>query len=277
MLSLNSKIETLTQTVTNLSGSLDNARQAPPAAAAAPVPAPDTSAPVVDEISFDKLDPTEYAKYGDEFGKLATQMNAMAEALKAKLAAPVDAAPVANTGIEQRLANVEQRTFKTAEEKFFEQLYSLVPNYKDINANPALPGWLAEPDPISMYQRKEMLDFAFKNLNAPQAVAIIKQFAGSNNIVIPELSASTSSEGTNAAAAEQTTGNILDRTVDDPLAIAAMPGQTVGSGDGDSLNQPATVTAAEYNKAVQDYTAGRITKEAFQKTEATFQGQIGAK
>jgi hypothetical protein len=266
---LNEQVETLTGTITGLTKALETQ---PAAAASSQDGSISEPAPAGNPI-IDLMDVAEFERYGDEFGKMATALNAVIDHISKTPAASSSAAA---PELEQRLQRVEHTTFKSAEETFFEKLKDAIPNYDTLNKNPALPGWLAEQDPVSMYVRKDMIDFAFKSLNAPQAIAILTQFARENNIEIPSAAPSSGGQTDTTDADSQTTGNLTDKTVDDPLASQAMPGQTVGSG-GENVNQPAPVNAATYGKAVQDFTRGSITKEAFQKIESAFHGSLKKK
>ena len=272
---LNEQVNTLSATVTKLTGMLESQVAEPVAVPAA------AAQPAADVTDIPLLDVSKFEGYGEEFVNMATQMNKLASQLKTQASGAV---PAVDSKLEQRIQQVERTTFQTAEQTFFSDLNKEIPKavYEVINSHADFPAWLAEQDPISTYQRKEMLDFAFKNLRSPQVVAILKQFAGEKGIDIPAASSSqvvvpaADASIDAAAAAAVTVGNLTDKTVDDPLAAQAMPGQTVGSG-GDDLNQPVTANAAQYNVAVKDYTAGRITKQAFEKIEAAFHQGLGVK
>lgn len=84
---------------------------------------------------------------------------------------------------EQRLVKLEgalkgttETVAMTAEQAFFDRLTKLVPNWEEINANPAFLAWLAEVDPVYGQPRQAALDVAQQFLNSEHAANVFKAF-----------------------------------------------------------------------------------------------------
>lgn len=78
--------------------------------------------------------------------------------------------------LEQALQGTTQTVAMTAEQTFFDRLTKLVPDWEEVNANPAFLDWLAEVDPFVGGPRQLALNDAQAKLNAERAAAVFQAF-----------------------------------------------------------------------------------------------------
>ena len=79
--------------------------------------------------------------------------------------------------VEQRLEGTNQTVAVTAEQAFFDKLTKQVPEWEQINANPAFLAWLADSDPVYGVPRQRALDSAREQLNVDRIVSVFRAFA----------------------------------------------------------------------------------------------------
>lgn len=96
-------------------------------------------------------------------GNAAKKLEAQAAMFEQRLAA-----------VEQQLKGTAQTVVTTAEQAFFDRLTRLVPNWEEINSNPAFLEWLGEIDPIYGQPRQAALDAAHSALDVDRVAAIFK-------------------------------------------------------------------------------------------------------
>ena len=80
--------------------------------------------------------------------------------------------------LEQSLRGATQQVAITAEQSFFDKVTKLVPNWEEVNVNPAFLAWLNEADPVYGVTRQAALQRAQDGLNADHAAAVFKAFLG---------------------------------------------------------------------------------------------------
>ena len=71
-----------------------------------------------------------------------------------------------------------QQVAMTAEQSFFDRVTKLVPEWEQVNTDPAFLAWLAETDPVYGINRQAALQKAQDSLNADHAAAVFKAFLG---------------------------------------------------------------------------------------------------
>lgn len=80
------------------------------------------------------------------------------------------------TQVEEHLRGTSQAVVASAEDRFFDRLVSLVPDWEEINAEQAFLDWLAQIDPVYGQPRQAALAAAQQALDAGRAAAVFKAF-----------------------------------------------------------------------------------------------------
>lgn len=144
--------------------------------AAKPVEPPVTSTP----------DPRDVENFGEdmvamvsrvtknELGSLAKKFDTLITAFDSRLAS-----------VETNLKGTSETVAYTAEQTFLNNLTRSVPNWEQINADPAFHAWLAEEDPVLGSRRQTALTTAEQNLQGERVAAIFKAF-GATRPVAPK-------------------------------------------------------------------------------------------
>lgn len=258
--SLRQGMENLQTLVNHQAQQLQGFAASPAAPAAPAAPAMQSPAEGIPKIELDSV-----AGYGDEIVMMAKGFNALVD-MNQQLQSQI--AGGNGGGDNARMDRIENFVQESATDRYTKHLDTTVPKWREITATPEFTGWLSNVDPMSGYQYKQMMDFAYNNLRAPQVEAILKAFNLQTGISIGTPS---------AAPPVQTVGgtNIVDQTID-PLAGQAMPNTTVA---GDTGKAPETYpTAEELTKASALYAQKRISLDDFNKISNRFQqGLLAAK
>lgn len=100
-------------------------------------------------------------------GQLSVKFDGKATQLEGKIAV-----------LEQSLKGATQQVAMTAEQSFFDRVSKLVPNWEEVNTQPAFLAWLNEVDPVYGAPRQAALQRAQESLNADHAAAVFKAFIG---------------------------------------------------------------------------------------------------
>ena len=138
------------------------------------------------------------------------------------------------TNIVPRIEHVAQRQAMSAEQTFWAELSTVVPSWRDVNANPAFHTWLLDVDPLTGLTRQAHLDDAQRNLDVRRVASIFSIWQGSDGQSV--------AQPTRSAAASQ-----LDRQVS--------PGRS-RSGSVPTVNAPKTYTRADITKFFDDVRKG---------------------
>jgi hypothetical protein len=80
--------------------------------------------------------------------------------------------------VEQSLKGAADTVAVTAEEMFFTKLAGQVPDWDEINSNPAFLAWLSEIDPVYGAPRQAALSDAQRSMDVGRVVNIFKAFKG---------------------------------------------------------------------------------------------------
>jgi hypothetical protein len=120
------------------------------------------------------------------------------------------------THVVPQVQAVAQRQQMSAEQAFWADLTSMVPNFRDINGNEAFQSWLLEADPLTGISRQTYLDAAQRELDAPRIANFFRAWL----------------ETTGQAAVAQSTGRASTSELEKQVA----PGRTKSTGTPQSNN-----------------------------------------
>lgn len=138
------------------------------------------------------------------------------------------------TSVLPRVEQVAQRQAMTAEQTFWNDLTTSVPDWRNINDSKGFQQWLLEVDPLTGMSRQTYLEDAQRNLNVQRVAAFFTAWQGMNgqSVAQPNRSASDSQ---------------LDRQV--------APGRSRG-GSVPSVNAPRTYSSKDIAKFFDDVRKG---------------------
>lgn len=125
------------------------------------------------------VDPKDIEVFGED---LVTMVSRVAGAAVASAARTFDTkvAQFEQTimQLQQAMQGTTQQVAMTAEERFFDKVTKLVPDWEQVNVDPGFLAWLSDIDPVYGLPRRAALDQAQKSLNADHAAAVFKAFIG---------------------------------------------------------------------------------------------------
>lgn len=81
-----------------------------------------------------------------------------------------------------QVQNLAVRQHQSAEQQFWGVLAQLVPDWRDINEDPAFQGWLLEIDPLTGSSRQAFLEQAQQNLDAHRVAHFFAQWRGGGSL-----------------------------------------------------------------------------------------------
>ena len=165
----NKNVPELQGQVKDLTRRLEQALGALEAAKAAPTP---------QEPATQTVDPRDAENFGAD---LVDMVHRIAERRFGSVAQQVEARfseiqKVLGT-VEQRLEGTNQTVAVTAEQAFFDKLTKHVPEWEQINANPAFLAWLSDSDPVYGVPRQRALDSAREQLDVGRTASVFRAFA----------------------------------------------------------------------------------------------------
>lgn len=174
-----------------------------------------------------------------EYGESIDIMRKVSQEVVAPLMAQLDSLEslVRNlqTTVVPQVKAVSQRQQMTAEQSFWSELTTLVPNWREVNEDPAFHDWLLEVDPLTGANRQAFLEDAQRNLDAERVSAFFRSW-------------------------QQATGNAPtaqpQQQPANELAKQVSPGRTRGGGTPQS-KQAKTYTPDDIKKFYADVAAGR--------------------
>jgi uncharacterized protein YukE len=141
------------------------------------------AAPKPQEQATQTVDPKDVENFGAD---LVDMVNRIAERRFGSVAQQVEAKfgelqKMLGT-VEQRLEGTTQTVAVTAEQSFFDKLKVQVPEWEQINANPAFLAWLADSDPVYGVPRQRALDSAREQLDVGRIVSVFRAFAPATTV-----------------------------------------------------------------------------------------------
>lgn len=133
---------------------------------------------------------------------------------------------------------VAQRQQMSAEQAFWSDLATDIPNFRQINDNPDFQSWLLEFDPMTGVTRQTFLDDAQRALDARRAASFFRAWLAS----------------TGQAAVAQPTGNSPSSELEKQVS----PGRSRSTGTPASTNQGKTYSPQDIQKFFNDVRAGKF-------------------
>jgi prefoldin subunit 5 len=116
----------------------------------------------------DELNKEVYAEYGEEFEKMAETINL----LKTQLTAVTKE----NASLKDSVGDLEVSSSQAVQDRFYSDIAAVVPNWKEINADPKFLDWLTTIDPMTELSYQDYLNHAADNLDSAKAINIFKQY-----------------------------------------------------------------------------------------------------
>jgi len=128
------------------------------------------------------LNPDAFADYGDDIQKLAATAKRLDSTVKK---------------LEAEQAQTKKTAEQIEEERFFNRVSELKPNWREVDDNPDWHAWLHEPCPLTGAEKRGiLLKNAFDARDAKRAVALFKQFEMEKGIVAKEAGPGPEAEET---------------------------------------------------------------------------------
>lgn len=225
-------------------------------------PAPqEVAAPVVDQAQ-PLVSDEDIKEYGKDYADFITRVSRQAsreELSASQLLSSIDARL---KNLEGSVEGVEITTANTAQNVFFSDLTSLVPDWKMLNNDPSFLQWLDQVDPFAGEAKLGLLQHAVSAGDATRAAKFFETYK-----------LETTPEATPEAPAEVTPPASSGK--DKLIAPGKATATTVTS------DEKRNWTTAQINKLYDDKMAGKITTKEFDKLErdlfaAQSEGRIAA-
>lgn len=134
------------------------------------------------------VSPDEIKEYGPEFFNIITKVAQAA-------AKPVIDSTVSNlknditkeiTPLKTQVQDAGSAARTIAEERFYSQIGSALPNWREINRHPKFHNWLSLTDELSGATRKALLDNAVGRMDAARVLSFFTSFLRSEGITVPQ-------------------------------------------------------------------------------------------
>jgi hypothetical protein len=132
---------------------------------------------------------------------------------------------------------VAQRQQISAEQQFWSDLASMVPNFRDINGNGEFQSWLLEADPLTGITRQTYLDDAQRALDARRVSNFFHTWL--------------------KATGQVTVAQSTARTANSELEKQVTPGRSRGTGTPAAASKAKTYTPADIQTFFNDVRAGK--------------------
>jgi hypothetical protein len=136
-----------------------------------------------------------------------------------------------------QMQNIAHRQQMSAEQQFWADLATAVPNFRDINGNEAFQAWLLEADPLTGITRQTYLDDAQRNLDSRRVTNFFRTWL----------------EITGQANVAQSTG----RAASSELEKQVTPGRSRGAGAPASGNKAKVYSPQDIEKFFNDVRSGK--------------------
>jgi len=136
-----------------------------------------------------------------------------------------------------QVQNLAHRQQMGAEQQFWADLATAVPNYREINGNDEFQSWLLEADPLTGITRQTYLDDAQRSLDARRVVNFFRTWL----------------EITGQATVAQSTG----RAASSELERQVAPGRSRGSGSPAAANKAKMYAPTDITKFFNDVRSGK--------------------
>jgi hypothetical protein len=190
--------------------------------------------PVVDKLVTDK-DVEEYGESLDVMRKVSREELAPVAQRFAQIEQMLRQMQM---NIVPQVQNLTQRQNVSAEQQFWAELATTVPNFRDINGNEEFQSWLLEADPLTGITRQTYLDDAQRSLDARRVANFFRTWL----------------EITGQATVAQSTG----RATSSELEKQVTPGRSRGSGTAAASNKAKTYSPQDIQKFFNDVRVGKF-------------------
>ena len=165
--------------IRQLESLLAKAQEAPPPPKEEPKPTPEQIKKYLTEQEVDD--------YGTEM------IDVVKRAAQEALLPQIQKLERENTELKHQLGGVSQSVVQTARERMFSQLDAALPNWREVNRDPAFMEWLQQPDVYSGVQRHQMMMQHFERNDADRVRAFFDGYLRENAVVAPTAPAAPSS------------------------------------------------------------------------------------
>ncbi len=194
---------------------------------------PQAAAPAAERLVTDQ-DVQEYGESIDMMRKVTREeLGAVAQRI-ATLEATLRQMQV---NVVPQVQAVAQRQQMSAEQAFWADLSTNVPNFRQINDNADFQSWLLEFDPMTGVTRQTFLDDAQRSLDSRRVVSFFRTWL----------------ESTGQAAVAQSTGNSPSSELEKQVS----PGRSRSTGTPATTNQGKTYSPADIQKFFNDVRSGK--------------------
>jgi len=188
----------------------------------------------VDRLVTDK----DVEEYGDSIDMMRKVSREEASPVMQRLMRLEQVLQQMQTHVVPQVQNIAHRQHMSAEQQFWADLGTAIPNFRDINSNEQFQSWLLEADPLTGISRQTYLDDAQRGLDARRVASIFRTW-----LEISGQAVVAQSPGRAPAASE------LERQV--------TPGRSRGSGTSASANKAKTYTPQDIQKFFNDVRSGK--------------------
>jgi hypothetical protein len=191
------------------------------------------SQPVVDKLVTDK----DVEEYGDSLDVMRKVSREELIPVVQRLAQIESMLRQMQANVVPQVQNLAQRQQMSAEQQFWADLATNIPNFREINGNEAFQSWLLEADPLTGITRQTYLDDAQRSLDARRVANFFRTWL----------------EITGQAAVAQSTGNAAASELEKQVA----PGRSRGAGAATSTNKAKTYSPQDIQKFFNDVRSGK--------------------
>lgn len=204
------------------------------------------------------LNPDDFEDYGSEMYQLIDRVNSI---LKKSVESKTQQAAEPDDTLKKDVEALKESDTKRLQREFFSEIKKAVDNWEKINEMDEWKVWLGERDPISGLTYQQCLDDSARKFDATRAANVFKKFIKLN----PALNTQSNGEDTTA-----------EETGDNELGEQVIPDSSGGksndpTGHGGEVKYP---TRKEYQVAVRQHLAGKLSEKSLNKITALFQQGI---
>jgi hypothetical protein len=150
--------------------------------------APQQAAPVAEKLVTEK----DVEEYGDSIEVMRRVSREESAAYQRKIAELEQLLKQVQTSVLPRVEQVAQRQAVTAEQAFWSELTTAVPDWRDVNASQDFHKWLLDVDPLTGLSRQTYLEDAQRNLDVRRVAAFFTAWQGLNGQSVAQPSRSVS-------------------------------------------------------------------------------------
>ena len=135
--------------------------------------------PVEEPTPVSLLSENEIEEYGESIDIMRKVSQEVSGSHEQQIKALTEQVQQLQGALVPRVEHIAQQQTQTAEQNFWAELSSAVPNWRDINDNQDFQAWLLEVDPLSGMPRQAFLEDAQRNMDARRAAGFFTSWPGS--------------------------------------------------------------------------------------------------